>query len=299
MKIDLCFNPRNISKEEVEKNLHLINEVMKNYKIPFAYLFGSIIIESHSSQDADIAIYIENPTQSIFDYYNDIYFDLCKIFRADNIDLLILNNVNPIFRYEVIKKGRLIYCPYPEVLIKFTEKTLFEYEDIKYLKKEYQRELHKRVKEGFLMAKREINKEKIYTFTDNINKALDEIKLNLEGIDNFDAFKENKDKRELCVHYLRISLESLFDICRHIISVKGFGIPDMENENLIDVLGSKNVIPLDFSKKIRGMQGMRNAIVHVYWNLDYKKIYQVVKESLKDFENFVRYIFEYIEREDK
>jgi len=146
------------------------------------------------------------------------------------------------------------------------------------------------------MAKRKINKEKIDVFVDNMNRALDEIKFNL-GDRDFTVFKETKQVRELCIHYLRIALESVLDISRHITAVKGFGIPDMERENLIDVLGINNVIPPDFARKIRGMQGMRNAIVHVYWNLDYEKVYRMIKENLSDFENFARYIIEYVEKD--
>jgi uncharacterized protein YutE (UPF0331/DUF86 family)/predicted nucleotidyltransferase len=283
---------------EVEKLLPGIMVIMERYGISFAYLLGSILIEEATPQDLDIAIYIKSPEKSILDYYNEVYFDLCDIFKMDNIDVVILKNVGFTFRYEVIKTGRLIYCSNHEVLRRFIEDALFYYEDIKPFKEEYSRQLHKRVKEGLLMAKRGLNKEKIDTFIDSINRSLDEIDFNLRDINDFTTFKETKQARELCVHYLRIALEGILDICRHIIAAKGFGIPDMERENLIDVLGMKNVIPPDFARKIRGMQGMRNAIVHVYWNLDYEKIYMMIKENLSDFGNFVRYIIEYVEKEE-
>lgn len=297
LKIDLCFHPRQISLTEVEKALPEIIDVMKEYGISLSYLLGSILLEDIKARDLDIGIYIKHPTRSIFDYYNDIYFDLCDIFRADNIDVVILNNVGPDFRYEVIKTGRLIYYHTYEVVEEFIEDTLFQYEDMRSFKEEYRRELHKRVKEGLLMARRKLNKEKIDMFIDSMNRALNEIKFNLGVIRDITVFKESKQVRELCVHYLRIALECVLDVCRHIIAVKGFGIPDMEKENLIDILGTNNIIPPDFARNIRGMQGMRNAIVHVYWDLDYEKIYRMVKENLSDFENFARYILEYINKD--
>ncbi|MEM7827066.1 MAG: HepT-like ribonuclease domain-containing protein [Candidatus Aenigmatarchaeota archaeon] len=297
MKTDLCFHPRQISKIEVEKSLPDIIDILKRHNISLAYLFGSILFEDTKAPDLDIAIYIKHPIKNIFDYYNDVYFDICDIFKADNIDLVILNNVSPLFRYDVIKTGRLIYYQTEEVIAEFIVDTLFKYEDIKPFNEEYRKELHKRAKEGLLMAERKINKEKIYGFIDNMNRSLDEIKSNL-GDRDFIAFKEAKNIRELCVHYLRIALESVLDICRHIIAVKGLGIPDMEKENLIDVMGSNNIIPPGFAKKIRGMQGMRNAIVHVYWNLDYEKIYRMIRENISDFEDFARYIIEYLGKEN-
>ena len=45
------------------------------------------------------------------------------------------------------------------------------------------------------------------------------------------------------------------------------------------------------------MAGIRDAIVHVYWNLGYEKIFEMIKKGLIDFEDFARYILEYVERE--
>ncbi len=93
MKIDLCFHPGQISIREVEKSLPEIMEIMERYGISFSYLLGSILIEDAAPQDMDIAIYIQSPVKSILDYYNEVYFDLCDIFKMDNIDVVILNNV--------------------------------------------------------------------------------------------------------------------------------------------------------------------------------------------------------------
>ena len=298
MKIDLCYHPRNISRKDVETFLPIIREVMSKYDITFSYILGSILIKEARPKDLDIAIYMASPAQSIQEYYNGVYFDLCDALKADNIDVVVLNNVGFSFRYEVIKTGRVIYCQNHDQLSEFIEDTLFHYEDIRFFKKDYRRELYRRVREGLLMAKRRLNREKIDSLIDSIGRALDEININLSNIRDFHSFKETKQVRELCVHYLRIALEGVLDICRHIIAVQGFGIPEMEKENLIDVLGLKNVLSPDFARKIRGMQGMRNAIVHVYWNLDYEKIYSMVTENLDDFAIFVRSIFEYAEKEE-
>ncbi|MDI6793271.1 MAG: DUF86 domain-containing protein [bacterium] len=48
---------------------------------------------------------------------------------------------------------------------------------------------------------------------------------------------------------------------------------------------------------MKGMAGMRNAIVHVYWNLDYQAIYKAVTEKLTDFDEFARRVEEFLERE--
>ncbi len=302
MKLDLCFNPRLITLDEIEGNLPEIREVFKRHGVSIAYLFGSILYEDKERlRDVDIGVYIKAPQRSSIDYYTDIYFDICDIFRADNIDLSILNSTGPLFGYRVISTGRVIYSASPDVAIWFIEETLFYYEDMKGLYREDRENTFRAAKEGLLMYKRMIDREKINTFLKHMNRSLNELKALGKEIKDFSEFisedRERVRNRDLCIHHLRLCLESVLDCCRHIIAAKGFTIPDMEKENLIDILGKEEVIPYQFSQKIREMQGMSNAILHVYWNLDFKKVYEMVTENLKDFEDFARYVVEYVEGE--
>lgn len=297
MKKDLCFHPRTFSLDEVYKNLDQLSEIFKKYEVTVAFIFGSIC-NGFSSNDLDIGVFFKEKRRSSIDLYSDLYFDLSSVFKADNIDVVILNDTGPAFRFEVISKGIPIYSPDPEEITLFYEMTLFQYEDTRLFRKESHLEMVHSVKEG-LMEERKINIQRVDTFLKVMKESIGDIKRLIGPIGDVNDFlsPEKKDNRNLVLHHLRIALESVLDISRHIIAVKGFGIADLETENLIDILGKNNVIPYEFSKKIRGMAGMRNAIVHVYWNLDYEKIFDTAKNRLTDFEDFSRYILNYIEKE--
>jgi uncharacterized protein YutE (UPF0331/DUF86 family)/predicted nucleotidyltransferase len=284
----------------MENNLSCIIEIFKRHGVSFGYLFGSILLDEAIPQDIDLGVYIEKPSRYIMDYYTDIYFDLCDLFQADNIDLLMLNNTDIVFKYTVINTGKLIYFDDQDVLDNFIQDTIFLYEDTRGVRKESQAVLFETIREGFLMYKKALNLERIELFFRNMRNAIKKIILLRGKFNSLEEFlsEEFSDDRELCVHYLRLALEPVLDICRHIIAVRDYTIPDMEKENLIDVLGREKVLPKDFTKKIRGMQGMRNAIVHVYWNLDYEKIYQMITENLEDFEAFAKYILKFIEADE-
>ena len=103
------------------------------------------------------------------------------------------------------------------------------------------------------------------------------------------------DTRELCVHHLRIALESVLDVCRHFLAVKGVSLAELDTTNLIELAGEKGLLEPSFARKIRGMAGMRNAIVHVYWRLDYEAIYRAVTEGLHDLDEFARQVRDYLE----
>ena len=94
----------------------------------------------------------------------------------------------------------------------------------------------------------------------------------------------------LCVHYLRIALESVLDICRYFLAVVGVSLTELDTTNLIELAGEKGLLEPAFACRIRGMAGMRNAIVHVYWRLDYRAIYGAVTEQLADFDEFARQV---------
>ncbi|HIC94036.1 MAG TPA: DUF86 domain-containing protein, partial [Anaerolineae bacterium] len=113
--------------------------------------------------------------------------------------------------------------------------------------------------------------------------------------DSFEAFQADVDTRELCVHYLRIALESVLDICRHFLAVKGVRLAELDTTNLIELAGEKGLLEPSFAHKIRDMAGMRNAIVHVYWRLDYQAIYRAVTEGLYDLDEFARQVRDYLE----
>jgi uncharacterized protein YutE (UPF0331/DUF86 family)/predicted nucleotidyltransferase len=330
MKPDMCLYPRPLTRDEVYENLKQLSEIFRKHGVNVAFLFGSVLYDG-SSNDLDIGVFFREKKKSSMELYSDLYFDLCSIFKADNIDIAILNDTGPAFRFEVISKGNPIYYIDPNDVISFFEATLFKYEDTFNFRRESHRELMESTGEG-LMKERKINIQRVDTFLKNLKEALMDIQRLISQVESIEEFvsPDRKDVRNLSVHHLRIALESVLDISRHIIAVKGFGIADLETENIIDILGKNGVIPYQFSQKIRGMAGMRNAIVHVYpvrnnasllcsgitfqnnsngvecqagisngvyWNLDYGTIFETVKNRLADFEDFARYIMEYVEKD--
>lgn len=144
------------------------------------------------------------------------------------------------------------------------------------------------------MAKRKMDRERVEGYLSKMDEAVERLTTLRERFSSFDEFKRDIDTRELCVHHLRIALESLLDICRHFLAVKGVSLAEIDTTNLIELAGEKGLIDLSFAQRIRGMAGMRNAIVHVYWRLDYEAIYDVISGRLGDFDEFARQVKDYL-----
>jgi uncharacterized protein YutE (UPF0331/DUF86 family) len=111
---------------------------------------------------------------------------------------------------------------------------------------------------------------------------------------SFEAFMADVDTRELCVHYLRITLESVLDVCRHFLAVVGVSLAELDTTNLIELAGEKGLLDPAFARQIRGMAGIRKAIVHIYWRLDYQAIYRAVTDELAGLDEFARQVQRYL-----
>ncbi len=112
---------------------------------------------------------------------------------------------------------------------------------------------------------------------------------------SLEQFLSNPDNYAIAEHHLRRSLESLFDVGRHIIAKKGLGKPENYSQ-IIELLDQHNILSHDFSDSIKGMAGYRNRLVHEYARITPKEIHTIIMTRLDDFSQFCNFIIQYIER---
>ena len=65
-------------------------------------------------------------------------------------------------------------------------------------------------------------------------------------------------------------------------------------QDIFIILGKNSIIPVKFSEKIAKMAGFRNILVHGYIDIDERMVYYHLKEDLADFEEFIKYIIQYL-----
>jgi len=101
---------------------------MENDKIVFAYIFGSFVNKSKYN-DIDIAIYLSNGKIDTLEYLN-LKRELMDIASID-VDLVILNEANPLLKHEIFKDGIRIFSRDSSLESNIHVHSLFEYEDMK------------------------------------------------------------------------------------------------------------------------------------------------------------------------
>ncbi len=297
MHVDLCLNAKRFSRDEVLAKLPEIRRVMEKHAVRAAYLFGSALADRMGPfSDVDIAVLLDPPGSDWLETHGAIYADLCRIFQADNIDVILLSEAPPSLRFTVIQDGLLFYAADEQAWGAFVEETIFSYHDVQPLREEEWHYLVQHIKLGLSKELNMIDRERVKRFIVAMRDAVHELKgLGLESM-TFEAYANNKPVRALSEHYLRIAIEAAMDLGRHVLAAKGLKVPE-EYRKIGPSLSEGRIVPAELGEKLMAMAGLRNILVHLYWDIDYRRIYHLITSELDVFDRYARCILDLLERE--
>lgn len=97
-------------------------------------------------------------------------------------------------------------------------------------------------------------------------------------------------------YYLTVSVEACLDIASHIIASEGLRAP-RDYKDTFRVLNEAGVLPDDVATTMQSLAGLRNLLVHVYWNVDDAMIHESLRSELDDFERFVTHVLDFLDQE--
>lgn len=95
--------------------------------------------------------------------------------------------------------------------------------------------------------------------------------------------------------YLQVAIESVIDVGNEIISSLELGRPERYRD-IPYILSAANILPKDFAENLVSMIGFRNLLVHDYASVNLNLVYEFLQTRLTDFETFIRYIVEWLEK---
>lgn len=278
---------------DIEGKLQELGRTLAEDGVRLACLFGSIL-EHPLARDVDVAVWF---TEYSFDRYLHTLEVTSQALGTGRVHVVVLNRASAPLKVRALLEGRLLFAERPEALIQAIVDTLFEYEDHRQFMAQYRPLLDRRCQEGLSVAERKMDRERVEGHLSTLDGAVGQLRRIQGRYGSYEEFRADVDTRELCVHYLRIALESVLDICRHFLAAVGVTLAELDTTNLIELAGDRGLLEPAFAQRIRGMAGMRNAILHVYWRLDYQAIYRAVTGELADLDEFARQIRVYLERE--
>jgi uncharacterized protein YutE (UPF0331/DUF86 family) len=99
----------------------------------------------------------------------------------------------------------------------------------------------------------------------------------------------------LAERYLERIIGRMIDINYHLITESGHPPPTDYYQSFIE-LTALGVLDQDFARRMASSAGLRNRLVHEYNEIDPRKIYEAVQQSLQDLPEFLRSVHEYADR---
>lgn len=106
------------------------------------------------------------------------------------------------------------------------------------------------------------------------------------------TFINNEDALDIVSHNLFLALQYMIDMGTHIIADDDLGDVSFLSD-IATIFERQRIIPADFTPELKSMFGLRNIIAHEYASVDYKRIYHIIMNNLKDIYLYLDYIMRY------
>jgi len=136
-----------------------IKAIAEKYGVALVYLFGSIAdkgmnylqgqgIAPDKVSDLDVGVAFENPLGEIIRLYGSLYREISVIFEPFHIDLVIMNEADTLFQYQIIK-GVRIYEIDEMYADAFEERIMKKSEDLTFKRRILDNEIMEAIEDGY------------------------------------------------------------------------------------------------------------------------------------------------------
>lgn len=135
------------------------------------------------------------------------------------------------------------------------------------------------------------NIDRIRQIVGEINFAFS--KLEAMGKLDEEDFLKNHEKIDSAKYNLIVVIEGAIDICNHIVAKAGGRAPN-DYADCFAILGELGVLTDEFVEKLKRMAKFRNLLVHLYWQVDSRKVFSILREDIFDIKKYLQRIEEFI-----
>ena len=137
------------------------------------------------------------------------------------------------------------------------------------------------------------NKEKVSRKLRSMKKYVDFLRKYKSTTE--EELKKNDLLKSAIERNFQLAVESALDVGEVIISAEDFEKPE-DYKEVILILGKHEVIPADFAERFAKTAGFRNILVHMYEEVDAKKLHEYLQNNLEDFNEFAKFLARYLEK---
>lgn len=103
------------------------------------------------------------------------------------------------------------------------------------------------------------------------------------------AFLASDDAKDIACYRLLIGIEAALALCYHVSARQLRTVPD-DYAGCFLCLERGGLIPPDLSERLQQMARFRNLLVHVYWTIDYDRVFDMLEHHTGDLREFSRIV---------
>jgi uncharacterized protein YutE (UPF0331/DUF86 family) len=143
------------------------------------------------------------------------------------------------------------------------------------------------------MTERTVDRKRIQELLGIINDSLYKLRQlsRVSQAEFLEDFRNTESAKYLFVK----ATEAAIDICNHLVSRIGGRAP-RDYADCFAVLGELHVISPDLTRRLKQMARFRNLIVHLYWQVDDARVYEILQDDLGDLDEYQTQIAKYLQR---
>jgi uncharacterized protein YutE (UPF0331/DUF86 family) len=136
---------------------------------------------------------------------------------------------------------------------------------------------------------------------DRIRQLLGEINSSLHKLDSYaqlseKGFLSNSDKVDSAKYNLIVAIEGAIDVCNHLVARAGGRAPH-DHADCFEVLRELKMLSDDFVVRLKSMAKFRDLLVHLYWKVDDRKVFQILKRNIQDIREYIKEIKKLIDED--
>ena len=132
-----------------------------------------------------------------------------------------------------------------------------------------------------------IDVDRIRSKLNDVGKALTRLKAFQSQ--SREDFLQDEDSQDIARSRLLTGIEAALNVCYHLAAKKLNQVPEDYADCFVG-LGRAGLIPKDLASRLANMAKFRNRLVHLYWDIDYGQVYEIICNDLGDLESFMHEI---------
>ena len=100
-------------------------------------------------------------------------------------------------------------------------------------------------------------------------------------------FLADSDAKDIACYRLLLAIEAALALCYH-VSARRLKLVPEDYADCFGGLSGAGIISAELSTRLQQMARFRNLLVHVYWEVDYGRVFDVLETDLDDLRDFSR-----------